>query len=370
MKWRDFDEFYRIIKEDTQSLFYCGEFSDEITIRLIDLSELSFSDSGGSINIRKKVSFLIAECFQNVVRHTSLNCRVEFQSGGRGFFMTRNLRGGDHYIASGNLIHVDDIESLRSRISNINNMGKNELKEMYLKVLETGGISARGGAGLGLIDMARKSGRKLDASFHKITDQCADFYLQIYLGREEEQDATGINHLDNSHAVKINELLRANNVILAYQGDFCQETILPILTMIDKNLTTSTSERTTFKNLHHTLVELLQNIMHHGFIKEDGKTEGVFAIGTDRDSHYIDAANYISNDRVPALRDSLEQLAAMDIEGLRDFYKKILKEGPKSPGGGAGLGLIDIMRLSRERPVYRFEQEDEEKTLFYFNIII
>jgi hypothetical protein len=369
MKWRDFDEFYRIIREDIQSLFYCGEFSDEITIRLIDLSELSFSDSGGSINIRKKVSFLIAECFQNVVRHTSLNCRVEFHPGGRGFFMTRNLSGGGHYIASGNLIHVDDIESLRSRISNINNMGKNELKETYLKVLETGGISARGGAGLGLIDMARKSGRKLDASFHQINEQCADFYLQIYLGMEDGQDTKGMDHLGNSHAVKINELLRSNNVILAYQGDFCQESILPILTMIDKNLATRASERTTVKNLHHTLVELLQNIMHHGFVK-DGKTEGVFVIGTDKDSHYIDAANYISNARVPALRDSLEQLAAMDIEGLREFYKKILKEGPKSPGGGAGLGLIDIMRLSRERPVFRFEQEDEEKTLFYFNIII
>jgi hypothetical protein len=109
--------------------------------------------------------------------------------------------------------------------------------------------------------------------------------------------------------------------------------------------------------------------MHHGYVKED-KTEGVFTIGKDRDSYYVDAANYISNPGVPLFRDSLEQLVAMDIEELRAFYKKVLKEGLKSPGGGAGLGLIDIMRLSRERPVFRFEQEDEEKTLFFFSVRI
>jgi hypothetical protein len=368
MKWMDFEEFYRIIRNDNQSLFYCGDFSDEITIRLIDLSELAFSDTGEGTNIRKKVSFLIAECFQNVIRHTSLDCRIEMQPGGRGFFMTRNLKDG-HYIVSGNLIHVDDIENLQSRISNINNMGKNELKELYLKVLETGGISSKGGAGLGLIEMARKSDRKLDAAFHKINKQCADFYLQVYLGKEDEQESPGIDNLERSCAVKINELLRENKVLVAYQGDFCQESILPLLTMIDRNIAIRNSEKATIKNLHHTLVEILQNIMHHGYV-QDGKTEGLFAIGIVRDSHYIDAANFISNEKVPVLRDSLEQLVSMDIDGLREFYKKVLKEGPRSPGAGAGLGLIDIMRLSRERPVFRFEQEDEGKTLFYFNIII
>jgi len=368
MKWQDFNDFYQIIRDDDLSLFYCGDFSDDITIRLIDLSELSFSDLPESTNIRKKVSFLIAECFQNVVRHTGCDCMGNLEQTHRGFFMTRNIRG-DHFIASANLMHNKDIENLQTKISDINTLGKDELKDLYMKVLTTGKMSAKGGAGLGLIDIARKSGRKLNAAFHKINEQCADFYLQVYVGREEDKEPPGTDHLKDSHAEKINELLRANNVIMAYQGDFCQESILPILTMIDKNLEISTSEKTKVKNLYHTLVEILQNIMHHGFVK-DKKTEGIFVIGSDGDSYSIDAANYVSNAKVPAFRDFLKQLVPMDLDGLRTFYKQILKEGPKSIGGGAGLGLIDIMRLSSKRPKFRFEQEDEEKTLFYFNIII
>jgi hypothetical protein len=368
MNWQSFDEFYRIIRKDSLSLFYSGDFLDDITTRLIDLSELSFSDSDGSPGVRKKVSFLIAECFQNVIRHSSFEPGNGMQPERRGFFMTRNI-GRDYYIASGNLIKNEDIGDLRSRITNINNLGKSELKELYLNVLGMGEISAKGGAGLGLIDMARKSGRKLDAIFQKIDDQYADFYLQIYIGQEEEQETQGKDHLKDSSAIRINEFMRRNEVMMAYQGDFCQDAILPILTMIDKNLAVQTAEKAKIKNLYHTLVEILQNIMHHGYVEED-KTEGVFTIGKDRDCYYIDAANYISNTSVPLFRDSLEQLVAMDLEGLRAFYKKVLKEGLTSPGGGAGLGLFDIMRLSREQPVFRFEQEDEEKTLFFFSVKI
>ena len=69
MDWTDFHEFFRLIEDDALSLFYRGDFADEITTRLIDLSESHFKEGKEQLSIRKKVSFLMAECFQNVIRY-------------------------------------------------------------------------------------------------------------------------------------------------------------------------------------------------------------------------------------------------------------------------------------------------------------
>ena len=368
MTWNDFRNFCQIIQNDKLSLFYAGDFSDEITVRLIDLSELSFTSSKGRATMKKKVSFLMAECFQNVIRHTDIDPGTGDTASYSGFFMTRNI-GGNYYIASGNLIHNEDITGLQSKIDDLNNLNKQELKELYMNVLDTGSISAKGGAGLGLIDMARKSGKKLDAQFLRVNDKLTNFYLQIFIDKEGQEEFTPGKHLDDSKAVLLNDLMRKNNVILAYQGDFNQDSILPILTMIDQNMATNPAGRGFNKNLYHEMVEILQNIMHHGYT-ESGKTEGIFAIGIRDNLYIVDAANYIRNDLVPAFRNSLEQYLDLDREGLKTYYKKILKEGRGSPGDGAGLGLIDIIRVSKTKPVVHFEPVDGRKTMFCLSITV
>lgn len=368
MKWEDFYNFYRIIEQDNLSLFYSGNFSDEITVRLIDLSELSFSNGKSRATMRKKVSFLMAECFQNVIRHTDVDPELSGEERYPGFFMTRNV-DGNYYIASGNLIRKKDIENLRSKIDDINKLDKNELKSLYMKVLGTEGMSAKGGAGLGLIDMARKSGRKLDAEFLSVNKELTNFYLQIYIDQDGHEEDNLRSHLQESRAVYLNDLLRINDVIMAYQGDFNQDSVLPLLTMIDQNMLTHPSGKGFNKNLYHVMVEILQNIMHHGQVERD-KTEGVFSIGLKDNIYHVDAANYIDNNHVTAFRKSIEDFLSLNNENLKTEYKRILREGPDNPNGGAGLGVIDIIRMSRQKPEFRFEAVDDHRTLFYLKVLV
>ncbi|HET7839581.1 MAG TPA: DUF6272 family protein, partial [Rectinemataceae bacterium] len=48
---------------------------------------------------------------------------------------------------------------------------------------------------------------------------------------------------------------------------------------------------------------------------------------------------------IGALTGRLEELRGMDKEALKGFYKRRLRE-PRTPGKGAGLGLIDVARRS------------------------
>ncbi len=367
MDWTDFHDFFRLIEDDDLSLFYRGDFADEITIRLIDLSESHFKEGKEQLSIRKKVSFLMAECFQNVIRYGDDMASDDYEQDQSGFFMTRNFYD-KYYIASGNLVEQSRMQFLRDKIENINKLSKDELKQMYLKVLGTDEFTAKGGAGLGLIEMARKSGRKLGAEFEVIDELMAYFYLQMVIDSDEkdpeQQKKKGL-HID--HAVLLNQILRKSNIIMAYQGDFRQHTILPLLNMIEKNLMVKRAKYAAYKTLFHVLVEMLQNVMHHGHVVGDIR-EGVFAIGI-HDHHFtVSAANYVETSKVPDLKKKMDFFLEKDNDALKELSKQILKERDDGPFAGSGLGIIDIIRSSSSKPGYVIVPVDDEKFLFFLNV--
>jgi hypothetical protein len=54
--------------------------------------------------------------------------------------------------------------------------------------LDNNRISDKGGADLGMIDMARKSGQKLDYSFTKVNDELSFFGLQVKVAKKKEEE--------------------------------------------------------------------------------------------------------------------------------------------------------------------------------------
>jgi hypothetical protein len=319
------------------------------------------------MSIKKKVSFLMAECFQNVIRYGEELTSDDFLQDGSGYFMTRNYNN-KFYIASGNLVEQNKILLLKEKIENINKLSREELKQLYMRVLGTDEFTAKGGAGLGLIEMARKSGRKLEAEFEMINDLMAYFYLQMIIDSDEKNETEELKkglHID--HSIQLNQILRKNSIIMAYQGDFRQHTILPLLNMIEKNLMVKRTKYAAYKTLFHVLVEMLQNVMHHGLTVGD-KREGLFTIGIDKQHFIVTAANYVGTDKVPHLKKMLDHFLELGLDELKETSKSILRERDEGPFGGSGLGLIDIIRASSSKPAYVIVPVDDDKFLFYLNV--
>src|SRR5882724_2821195 len=82
-------------------------------------------------------------------------------------------------IVTGNHMLNSNMEKLKNRIDEINAMTKEELKTHYLESLKSTELSAKGGAGLGMIDIARKSGNKLEYRFDPLNDRISFFSLMI-----------------------------------------------------------------------------------------------------------------------------------------------------------------------------------------------
>ena len=99
----------------------------------------------------------MVEGLQNITRHQEVKAEVDENSG--IFFIQQ--RDGKYYITTGNVIENDKVEELRGKLEVVNSLDKVELKKYYKDVLTKGKLSVKGGAGLGLIEMSRKSGNKL-----------------------------------------------------------------------------------------------------------------------------------------------------------------------------------------------------------------
>jgi len=76
-------------------------------------------------------------------------------------------------------------KKLRSWLDKINDVAgsREELRALYKQVLSNGIFSEKGGGGLGFIDIAKKSGQKLEYDFRPVDDDYSFFVLEISIPR-------------------------------------------------------------------------------------------------------------------------------------------------------------------------------------------
>ena len=88
-------------------------------------------------------------------------------------------KGGEYNVLVANYLTLDYIPTLKARLDKINNLDKEGLRSYYKEVLNNGQYSVHGGGGLGMIDIARKSGNKLDYDFSNLNTDYGIFTLKI-----------------------------------------------------------------------------------------------------------------------------------------------------------------------------------------------
>ena len=84
-----------------------------------------------------------------------------------------------YFVSSGNLVKEDDVDELRARLNQIKSYNKKELAKAYREILRSNKENDRGGAGLGLIEMARKASESIVFSFEDTEGGYKFFTLTI-----------------------------------------------------------------------------------------------------------------------------------------------------------------------------------------------
>jgi hypothetical protein len=169
----------------------------------------------------------------------------------------------------------------------------------------------------------------------------------------------------------LHRTMMSQNLILVYQGDFTQETTKSILTMAERNLDSSGEESAIKRKVFNVMVEALQNIVKHSDELVDGEKRShaaIFLIGREANRYSIMSGNPIRKDNVAGLQKKLEQINALDKDGLKELYKEIIKNTTISDKGGAGLGFVDMARKSGAKLEFSFPEMNAEYCFFCLKV--
>jgi len=162
-------------------LVYEGEFTQDITKSVLAMAERNMDSFGEGSSIKRKVFNVMVECLQNICKHAE-NFNAESSAKNNAIFMI-GKREDQYVITSGNAVKQEDVPDMTVKLERINGLDKQGLKELYKSILQTTEISSKGGAGLGFVDMAKKSGHPLGYEFEDIDDEFAFFSLHTTISR-------------------------------------------------------------------------------------------------------------------------------------------------------------------------------------------
>jgi len=164
-------------------LVYEGEFTQEITKSVLSMAERNMDSYGEQSNIKRKVFNVMVECLQNICKHSENNDDEPRPIETSNAIFMIGKQENEYVITSGNAIASDKVPEIVSKLDRINSLDREGLKNLYKDIIKNGKLSPKGGAGLGFVDMARKSGRKLRFDFEQINDTYTFFSLKTIIPR-------------------------------------------------------------------------------------------------------------------------------------------------------------------------------------------
>jgi hypothetical protein len=169
------DEYFSELNTGNVLLSFKGGITSEVINTLLETIEAKLLELNTDNKIIKKVYNVLVESMQNLYHHIEdipedLRSRYDTKFG----IVIVKFEQQKIIISIGNFVLSNKIKLLKDKLDKINSLSEEELKEMYKFILNHQKLSAKGGGGLGLVDIARKTGHKLEYTFQNYNN---DYYF-------------------------------------------------------------------------------------------------------------------------------------------------------------------------------------------------
>lgn len=177
-------EYFRKLHQEEVVLAYKGRIAPEILRSVLRTTESNLSATGEKVPVRKKIFNILVELVQNLLKHVDMEAEGERANS----TLMVIKEHGNYIISTGNYIHKSASVNIVNKIQELNKMSKEEIRQYFMDNMEKNELSSKGGAGLGLIDIVRKSGEKLEYFIETIDDSTDYLILQIKVVNKVQMD--------------------------------------------------------------------------------------------------------------------------------------------------------------------------------------
>lgn len=179
------DSIYDIFKkldERNILLSFKGTVTSDLLTTILSIMESKMDSYEEKPKVKKKVFNVLVECLQNLYHHVEKDSDGSVSNQDSSSLLMISKSDNDYKVMTGNNMETSQVEKLKNKLELVNSMDKLELKAYYKEMLSKGVRSDKGTAGLGMIDIARKSGQKLEFNFEAINDKLTFFSLIVKVG--------------------------------------------------------------------------------------------------------------------------------------------------------------------------------------------
>lgn len=175
-------DLYDDLERQRIMLSFKGDLSSDLISAILNIVETKLAASEPDARVRKRVFNVVMECLQNLYHH---NKHIPAADAGplrheerQGVAMVAHADSG-YSVLTGNSMAQGEVEALKQRLDQVNGCEPEQLRALYKSALGNGQFTASGGGGLGLIDIARKSGCKLEYGFVPMDSNNTFFSLNV-----------------------------------------------------------------------------------------------------------------------------------------------------------------------------------------------
>lgn len=344
---------------------YRGDITDRNSLPLITLLENEMKDDSFEFIGRKRLFMFVLESLQNIAKHSDLNHR--------GMSMVTYSKTGEGYtITTGNIVNSDHADDLRKRLDEVNKLDIKETKNLYRQILNTGEFSQKGGAGLGLIEMAIKTGNKLDYDFYPVEKD----YSYFILSKTVDSSGTGVHSEDRKNVFKsdsvvnLEHLMADNKIYMIWSGHVTSGIGDEVLSITETKLTDEDVDSSLRRRVFNVMVEVLENVSKYSPGRECEEKFGmpIVIIRLEEEKFVLTTGNLLLNSGIDDLKLKLDTINGYDKNQLKDLFFSSLSEQSIEIDSTGNMGLIAMARKSGNKLIYQFEKVNDVFSYFMLTV--
>lgn len=160
-----------------------------------------------------------------------------------------------------------------------------------------------------------------------------------------------------SEYLDVHQRMRDQGVIFSFVGYVSEGILFSLGEALKQKMRLEETDANVTKRVFSIFVEQVQNIIRYSAERlqaESGTptemSSGLITVGHDATHFFVVCGNIVGRAEGEDLRVRLDELARMDPDTIKSYYREKLREPPEAGSRGASIGLIEIARRST-RPI-------------------
>ncbi|WP_019583900.1 MULTISPECIES: SiaB family protein kinase [unclassified Thioalkalivibrio] len=166
-------------------------------------------------------------------------------------------------------------------------------------------------------------------------------------------------------------------IIFSFTGYISEGILKALGDALRQKIRLESTDTKTVNRVFSVFVEQVQNIIRYSAerIEHDDEppvelSSGMITVGSENGRFFVICGNVIGRKDADTLAARLRELAAMDSDELRRFYKEKLREPPDEGSKGGSIGLIEIARRASEPIQFDFQHISDAQSYFVLKAYI